>query len=84
MFGIEKLRKEVFELRESIISLIGEVLELRISLDLFKDEFRDYRDNEVSFSDVQIYLNGAFKDFSEKLDEKFKVLDKARNENGMD
>lgn len=60
MFGIEKLREEVLELRDS--------------LDHFKSQFIDYADNEVKFDEVREILRGLQDDFFEVFEAKFKML----------
>jgi hypothetical protein len=56
MFGIESLREEVQEIKD----LIEE----------FREDFKQYKDTEVTFNEMQNYLNGALKDFQEDLEAK--------------
>lgn len=65
MFGIEKLREEIKEIAESLYEL--------------KENFKEYREAELTFTEMQTYLNGMFYDFSKSFDEKFKNISKEKD-----
>lgn len=60
MFGIDKLREDVLELRDSV--------------DHLKSQFIEYTDNEVKFEDVRDILRGVQEEFLEEFEEKLKVI----------
>lgn len=56
MFGIEKLREEIYDLKDSVEEL--------------NQRFQTYTDEKLTFAEMQTYLNDIVRDFEDRVEDK--------------